>query len=103
MQPVKMYTTLVCPYCQRAKMLLKQRGVAVLAVLGNVFTVWSWFGTNQLGVGLHAYGFRNDIAFWVVVSTAAHLGIAGLGLIPTRHWRSFGTRPAARQPEPAGG
>ena len=24
---VKMYTTLVCPYCQRAKMLLKQRGV----------------------------------------------------------------------------
>jgi len=25
---VKMYTTLVCPFCQRAKMLLKQRGVA---------------------------------------------------------------------------
>jgi len=28
MQAVKMYTTLVCPYCQRAKALLKQRGVA---------------------------------------------------------------------------
>jgi glutaredoxin 3 len=28
MQKVKMYTTLVCPYCQRAKMLLKQRGVS---------------------------------------------------------------------------
>jgi len=27
MQVVKMYTTLVCPYCQRAKALLKQRGV----------------------------------------------------------------------------
>lgn len=27
MQPVKMYTTQVCPYCQRAKMLLKSRGV----------------------------------------------------------------------------
>lgn len=27
MQPVKMYTTLVCPYCVRAKALLKQRGV----------------------------------------------------------------------------
>jgi len=25
---VKMYTTQVCPYCIRAKMLLKQRGVA---------------------------------------------------------------------------
>lgn len=28
MQPVKMYTTLVCPFCIRAKALLKQRGVA---------------------------------------------------------------------------
>ena len=28
MKPVKMYTTQVCPYCVRAKMLLKQRGVA---------------------------------------------------------------------------
>ena len=27
MNPVKMYTTLVCPFCVRAKMLLKQRGV----------------------------------------------------------------------------
>lgn len=27
MQPVKMYTTQVCPYCQRAKALLRQRGV----------------------------------------------------------------------------
>lgn len=28
MAAVKMYTTLVCPYCVRAKSLLKQRGVA---------------------------------------------------------------------------
>jgi len=28
MQAVKMYTTQVCPFCQRAKMLLQQRGVA---------------------------------------------------------------------------
>ena len=27
MSKVKMYTTAVCPYCQRAKMLFKQRGV----------------------------------------------------------------------------
>jgi len=30
MQPVKMYTTLVCPYCVCAKALLKQRGVDVI-------------------------------------------------------------------------
>jgi glutaredoxin 3 len=28
MQEVKMYTTQVCPFCNRAKALLKQRGVA---------------------------------------------------------------------------
>jgi glutaredoxin 3 len=28
MTAVKMYTTQVCPFCQRAKMLLKQRGVS---------------------------------------------------------------------------
>jgi glutaredoxin 3 len=28
MTPVKMYTTEVCPFCIRAKALLKQRGVA---------------------------------------------------------------------------
>jgi glutaredoxin 3 len=27
MQPVRMYTTQVCPYCVRAKALLQQRGV----------------------------------------------------------------------------
>ena len=30
MQAVKMYTTQVCPFCQRAKMLLKQRGVTLI-------------------------------------------------------------------------
>ena len=28
MKPVKMYTTAVCPYCIRAKQILKARGVA---------------------------------------------------------------------------
>ncbi len=27
MQPVKMYTTAVCPYCTRAKQILKAKGV----------------------------------------------------------------------------
>ena len=28
----------------------------MLAVGGNIVTTWSWFGVNELGVGLHAYG-----------------------------------------------
>ncbi|HSC65616.1 MAG TPA: glutaredoxin 3 [Caldimonas sp.] len=30
MQPVKMYSTATCPYCLRAKALLKQRGVETI-------------------------------------------------------------------------
>jgi glutaredoxin 3 len=30
MQPVKMYTTAVCPYCIRAKQILKARGVQAI-------------------------------------------------------------------------
>ena len=30
MQPVRMYTTAVCPYCQRAKQILKSKGVAAI-------------------------------------------------------------------------
>jgi glutaredoxin 3 len=30
MTPVKMYTTQVCPYCLRAKALLRKRGVQVI-------------------------------------------------------------------------
>ena len=30
MQTVKMYSTQTCPFCQQAKALLKQRGVAVI-------------------------------------------------------------------------
>ncbi|NJM43907.1 MAG: glutaredoxin 3 [Brachymonas sp.] len=30
MQTVKMYTTAVCPYCVRAKQLLKSKGVAAI-------------------------------------------------------------------------
>jgi ABC-type transport system involved in cytochrome c biogenesis permease subunit len=36
---------------------IRHRGRAVLAVLGNVVTAFSWVGTNLLGIGLHSYGF----------------------------------------------
>src|SRR5207302_315695 len=32
--------------------LVKQRGMAVLALFGNIITIWSWWGVNMLGVGL---------------------------------------------------
>jgi ABC-type transport system involved in cytochrome c biogenesis permease subunit len=66
--------------------LVKARGMAVLAIVGNAITAWSWFGTNQLGIGLHAYGFDTRLAdgctkFWFSMAV-----IAAIGLIPQRFW-----------------
>ena len=51
--------------------MVKQRGMAVLAVVGNMVTGWSWFGTNQLRVGLHSYGFSNTLAVGLVIGWAS--------------------------------
>ena len=47
--------------------LVKERGMMLLAIFGNVVTSWSWFGTNMLGIGLHSYGFINA-AFYGLLS-----------------------------------
>jgi len=64
------------------------RGLAVLAVGGNIITSWSWFGVNELSVGLHAYGFTEGVwatlwAFWLSQAV-----VMGVGLLPTELWRS---------------
>ncbi len=41
------------------------RGFSVLAIGGNVVTAWSWFGTNELGIGLHSYGFTSGVLMWL--------------------------------------
>jgi cytochrome c-type biogenesis protein CcsB len=37
--------------------MVRSYGTAVLAMVGNVVTAWSWFGVNELRAGLHSYGF----------------------------------------------
>jgi ABC-type transport system involved in cytochrome c biogenesis permease subunit len=82
--------------------MVKQRGMAVLSVVGVMVTIWSWIGTNQLGVGLHAYGFSNTLAVIAVVTWAICLMVIAVGLIPLKHWRSFqqaaSTVPPAKAP-----
>ncbi len=69
--------------------MIKTRGVAVLAVFGNIVTAWSWFGTNMLGVGLHSYGFMDSAVQWMLLFVATQLAIMTAGLIPMARWRSF--------------
>ena len=81
--------------------MVKQRGMAVLAVFGNIVTTWSWFGVNMLGIGLHAYA-NADPAMLTTVLTAVgiHGLLIGAGLVPTHLWRSFAHESVESLPPP---
>lgn len=50
--------------------LIRERGLMSMAVFGNVVTAWSWFGVNNLNIGLHSYGFTQG-AFVALIGFAA--------------------------------
>lgn len=66
----------------------QERGLMSLAICGNIVTAWSWFGTNLLGVGLHAYGFTNSGFWWTVGFALSQLLFIALANLPWRYWRS---------------
>lgn len=68
--------------------MVRERGIAILAVLGNIVVSWSWFGVNQLGVGLHSYGFTNGVTVTLILFAVSQLLIAGFALFPQEIWRS---------------
>ena len=74
--------------------LVKQRGLMMLAVFGNIVTSWSWFGVNMLGVGLHSYGFMQAAFYWLIAFVASQVLIIGLAALPRDRWRSFQTQSA---------
>ncbi|MEO0474350.1 MAG: cytochrome C biogenesis protein, partial [Planctomycetota bacterium] len=75
--------------------IVKERGLMVLAVSGNIITAWSWFGTNLLGVGLHSYGFMDGAMLTLAAFVASQMLIMAAAMIfPTHLWWSF------RKPSP---
>ncbi len=69
--------------------LIKERGLAVLAVAGNVVTAWSWFGVNELGVGLHSYGFTEGRLLTLAGVIVVHLLVIAIGWLPMIVWWSY--------------
>jgi len=69
--------------------LVKSRGLALLAVGGNLCTAWSWFGVNELGVGLHSYGFTEGVLLTLGIFGLSQLAVIALGLLPRAWWWSF--------------
>jgi len=75
----------------------KTRGLACIAIFGNIVTAWSWFGTNMLGVGLHSYGFMDkafDYLMMFIISQLIIIGLAYLLLL----WKLI-FKPKDRKPD----
>jgi ABC-type transport system involved in cytochrome c biogenesis permease subunit len=69
--------------------LIRERGLAVLSIAGNMVTAWSWFGVNELGVGLHSYGFTEGRLFTLSVFCLINIALILIGSLPLRLWWSM--------------
>jgi ABC-type transport system involved in cytochrome c biogenesis permease subunit len=72
--------------------LIRERGLVVCAIGGNIVTSWSWFGVNMLGIGLHSYGFTDAAFKWLMLFVVSQLGFITLGSLPAKMWKSFAAR-----------
>jgi len=68
---------------------IRQRGLMIMAIFGNVVTSFSWFGVNMLGVGLHSYGFMQKAFPWLVGFIASQLALMAVASMPLERWKSF--------------
>jgi cytochrome c-type biogenesis protein CcsB len=71
--------------------MVRDRGLANMAVFGNIITSFSWFGVNMLGIGLHSYGFMDAAFKWLMLFVGSQVVIMLGGLLPLNLWRSFRT------------
>ena len=69
--------------------LVRERGLANLAIFGNIVTTWSFFGTNMLGVGLHSYGRTDEQLVSLGLFIASQAALILFGLLPISLWRSY--------------
>ncbi|MGK0188233.1 MAG: ABC-type transport system involved in cytochrome c biogenesis permease subunit [Verrucomicrobiales bacterium] len=60
---------------------IKEFGLHLLSVIGGAVVVFSWFHTNQLGVGLHSYGFTSGVMFAINTAYGILLTLFVIGSI----------------------
>jgi ABC-type transport system involved in cytochrome c biogenesis permease subunit len=68
---------------------IRQRGLMMMAIFGNIVTSFSWFGVNMLGVGLHSYGFMQKAFPWLLGFMISQLALITIASMPLESWRSF--------------
>ena len=55
--------------------LFRERGLMCCAIGGNIVTAWSWFGVNNLGIGLHSYGFTSGVMIALVAFVSSQFAL----------------------------
>ena len=75
---------------------IRQRGLMIMAIFGNIVTSFSWFGVNMLGVGLHSYGFMQKAFPWLCAFVASQVALMAMAAAPLDRWRSFQSASAGR-------
>lgn len=68
---------------------IRDRGLMIMVLFGNVITSFSWFGVNMLGVGLHSYGFMDKAFPWLVGFVISQLVLMAVASMPLTRWQSF--------------
>ena len=74
---------------------IRDRGFAVMSVIGGVVVSASWWGVNLLNVGLHSYGFTSGVAMTLFIYWGIELLVVGLSGVNHLQQQSAKSRPAA--------
>lgn len=60
---------------------IRQWGLAMGAIFGNIVVAAAWWGVNLLQVGLHSYGFTMGLAFKLMIFASVEMAFIGLGCL----------------------
>lgn len=60
---------------------IREAGFHVSSVILGMITIFSWFATNQLGIGLHAYGELSGAWKWLYITWGVLAGYVVLGIV----------------------
>lgn len=77
---------------------VREAGLHCLSLILGAITLFSWFGVNQLNVGLHSYGFTAGISLALNIGYAVFGASAFLALVFA--WQDRATRAAASHTPP---
>ncbi len=59
---------------------IRDLGISICAVILAGIVAFSWWGVNNLGVGLHSYGFTSGLWMWLGIYWAFEVAVVLLGI-----------------------